>query len=52
MLVAVLKLRRRNTLWKIIETCNIFESFYNEILKIIAINSLLLVSKQTLITLG
>lgn len=40
------------TLWKIIETCNILESFYNKILKIIAINSLLLVSKQTLITLG
>lgn len=51
-IVTELKLRPRNTLWKIIEACYIFESFYNEILKIIAISTLLIVLKQTLIILG
>lgn len=44
-IVTELKLRPRNTLWKIIEACYIFESFYNEILKIIAISTLLIVLK-------
>lgn len=52
MIVTEWKLRPRNTLWKIIEACHIFESFYNEIFKIIAISTLLIVLKQTLITLG
>lgn len=52
MIVTELKLRHRNTLWRIIEACHIFESFYNEILKIIAISTVLIVLKQTLITLG